>query len=270
MRLGVQVIAFLGVLGCAIPSALAFGPTGHGLVGVVAENYLCADAKREIDLLLNGETLARAGLWPDWIRSKAQWEHSKPWHYINVDDDEPVEGVTGQVDGDVIQAIIRFRAELADERLDAERRANALRFLAHSVPDVHQPLHVGRASDRGGNTISMRVAGKKTNLHALWDAESLLQMDGLKFNDEVRLLAALAEADSQAIRAAGPLEWARESQALRGFVYAFPSRQRGFPVEPDAAYLSAARTIIRLRLAQAAARLARQLNDIFCEPGRAR
>src|SRR5260370_19352158 len=43
------------------------------------------------------------------------------------------------------------------------------RFLVHFVGDVHQPLHVGRRDDRGGNDIQVTWFGESTNLHAVWD-----------------------------------------------------------------------------------------------------
>ena len=38
-----------------------------------------------------------------------------------------------------------------------------------ALRDVHQPLHAGYADDRGGNKYHVRVFGRGTNLHALWD-----------------------------------------------------------------------------------------------------
>jgi len=60
---------------------------------------------------------------------------------------------------------------------------DSLKFLIHIVGDVHQPLHVSRGSDKGGNTIHVSfpqnfhsVAGSRTgdlqsglNLHSVWD-----------------------------------------------------------------------------------------------------
>jgi len=59
----------------------------------------------------------------------------------------------------------------------------SLKFLVHMVGDVHQPLHVSRASDKGGNTIHVHfpeefrgfrdgrtgVEHKAWNLHSVWD-----------------------------------------------------------------------------------------------------
>lgn len=44
-----------------------------------------------------------------------------------------------------------------------------LSFLVHFVGDVHQPLHVGWASDLGGNSIQVEFYGTPANLHFVWD-----------------------------------------------------------------------------------------------------
>ena len=44
-----------------------------------------------------------------------------------------------------------------------------LKVIFHLIGDLHQPLHTGYASDRGGNTKSVRYFNKSTNLHYVWD-----------------------------------------------------------------------------------------------------
>eukprot|EP00527_Entomoneis_sp_CCMP2396_P007824 CAMPEP_0198146762 /NCGR_PEP_ID=MMETSP1443-20131203/31294_1 /TAXON_ID=186043 /ORGANISM="Entomoneis sp., Strain CCMP2396" /LENGTH=369 /DNA_ID=CAMNT_0043810835 /DNA_START=66 /DNA_END=1175 /DNA_ORIENTATION=+ len=85
----------------------------------------------------------------------------------------------------------------------ARKQKVALMFVAHFVGDIHQPLHVSRQSDRGGNTIEVHLANwtkinsssrrrrgraiatypgrnprvaasHKLNLHAVWD-DSLIE-----------------------------------------------------------------------------------------------
>jgi hypothetical protein len=51
-------------------------------------------------------------------------------------------------------------------------RVMALAFLTHFVGDLHQPLHAGDKSDRGGNdalTTYGIYTPAKLNLHAVWD-----------------------------------------------------------------------------------------------------
>lgn len=247
----------------------AYGPTGHRIVGTIAESYLCSRAATAIDALLDGESLADAGLWADRIRGDPEWRHASPWHYVNVADDAPVESASGGDRGDVLQAIARFRAELADSAVSDRHRAEALRFLVHFVADVHQPLHVGRAEDRGGNGIAVVLGSKRSTLHGLWDAQALLKADrrtrDYRVADQALAIRTLTAGDVAGLQRAPVIEWARESQQLRPNVYQFTPDPDGGPFRPDAAYLAAAREITLLRLGQAAVRLAGLLNGVYCE-----
>jgi len=52
-------------------------------------------------------------------------------------------------------------------------RAEALRFLAHFVADLHQPLHcTERNGDKGGNLVKVTFLSEPevTNLHRVWDS----------------------------------------------------------------------------------------------------
>ncbi len=50
-------------------------------------------------------------------------------------------------------------------RPSKEDQVEALKFLVHLVGDLHQPLHVSRARDRGGYDIAVEFFGDKTNRH---------------------------------------------------------------------------------------------------------
>lgn len=268
MRVAVQVSIFLLTGWVMAPCAGAFGPEGHLLVGAVAERDLCADARNAVNQLLEGQSLGKAGRWPDWIRSDPEWKHTRTWHYINVGDDEPIEQVAKGDHQDVLWAIRRFDRRLADETLTAEERATALRFLAHFIADVHQPLHVGRAEDRGGNRIAVRVGKRITNLHAVWDAEALLKDErkkrGLTRDQQAQGLVVRTQGRVAAFQADPPLEWARESQALRALVYAFPAPEGDAGVRLEGEYLAGATDIVHSRLSAAGVRLAGRINRIFC------
>jgi hypothetical protein len=274
MRVTAQVSIFL-LLGLVMaPCACAFGPEGHLLVGAVAERHLCADARVAVDQLLQGQGLGQAGRWPDWIRSKPEWKHTRSWHYMNVGDDDPIEPVAVRKQQNVLWAIDRFDQRLGDRTLTPEERANALRFLAHFTADIHQPLHVGRAADRGGNRIAVQAGSRRTNLHAVWDAQALLtdaqRVGDLTRDERVDGLVLLTASEREVLQADLPVGWARESQALRGLVYDYPAAGGDAAVRLDGAYLAAAADIVDLRLSVAGVRLAGRLNRIFCPSGDAR
>ncbi len=256
----------LALLYCS-GSAVAFGPTGHHIVGAIAESYLCPKSRALVNSLLDGESLASASLWPDWIRSTPQWRHTRPWHYINVADNQTIEAAMGGEDGDVLQALARSERRYLDRSLDREERAIALRFLIHFVADIHQPLHVGRHSDRGGNRIKIRVGTRRTNLHALWDAQDLLRTSGWTIDDHVRAMGAVMSSLKAGQAQDEPLEWARESRSYRFYIYDIKEKFADGSLVPGAEYLARARAIVTERLALAGIRLADRLNGAGCGAG---
>jgi S1/P1 Nuclease len=144
---------------------------------------------------------------------------------------------------------------------DAPRNENrtALRFVAHLVGDIHQPLHAGFAEDRGGNSVDVRFNGRKTNLHSLWDTGLVELEESTPAEVAARIEKAVTEDELKQWQSGTPEQWALESLAIvRAQVYRFPASG-----EIDSSYIGPARAVIRTRLAQAAARLAWMLNEIL-------
>ncbi|HZF27605.1 MAG TPA: S1/P1 nuclease [Gammaproteobacteria bacterium] len=255
----------------AAPRAGAFGPDGHRIAGLLAGPRLCAGASAEVAALGGGESLAELGVWADAVRSMPEWRQSAPWHFMNVADAAragdlaaaraSIAAFRHPPEGDVLEAIERFRRDLANRDLPAARRLDALRFLVHFVVDVHQPLHVGRAEDRGGNTIDVRYGDTVVNLHRFWDTD-VIDLAGLSAQRYARRLAPSLRSVDEAARDVDPAAWAAESLALRGAVYAL--RESPPPIVLDAEYVAAAQRVTAERLARAGERLAATLNQTFC------
>ena len=258
------VLIVLLLLGWSSPGR-AFGPSGHRLAAHIAERELCPATRAALEPLLAGMTLAEAGLWPDTIRRLPEWEHTKPWHYLNVSDRGSVRRAAALSPDNVIAALNRFEKELADTSRSSSQRGLALRFIVHFVVDIHQPLHVGRQSDRGGNLVPVRVADRETNLHAVWDGEPLRGAGDPSPRERARQLPRPSPLQVRGWQKAGPITWAEESQALRPRVYAF-ARRGDRPAVLSTAYLDAARTLVDQRLSQAGVRLAGRLNALVGPP----
>ncbi|HEX7081655.1 MAG TPA: S1/P1 nuclease [Gammaproteobacteria bacterium] len=262
--LALALVASAGAAALAGP-ALAFGPEGHRVAGRLAEPLLCPAAAAAVESLAGGEDLGEIGVWADRIRDDEAWRHTGPWHYMNIADGASIASFVHPPEGDVLWAIERHAARLAAPGSRADKR-EALRFLVHFVVDVHQPLHVGRESDRGGNTIDVRVGGETITLHRFWDTD-VLRLAGLPEPIYARGLEPLVRLFVVAAGDDPYPTWAAESLALRPQVYAFTAARSG-AVRLDDAYLDRADAITRVRLAQAAARLAATLNRILA-PGEA-
>ncbi len=151
----------------------AWGRDGHRITGFIAAKYLTPQAAAAVKDLLGEQTLADVSTWPDEIRRERK--HTAPWHYAN-----PAPDSTGfnlerdcPDEGCVVSAIIKYSYVLRDKSAPRKDRVEALKFVVHFVGDVHQPLHLGRKRDRGGNDIKVRFFENDTNLHSLWDSSMI-------------------------------------------------------------------------------------------------
>lgn len=99
-------------------------------------------------------------------------------HFINITRDvETIDSGACPAGGEcILSGINRDLAILKDAARSREDRVFALMALGHWIGDIHQPLHISFADDRGGNGIDVKLRGKcgtsgyrPDNLHAVWD-----------------------------------------------------------------------------------------------------
>jgi hypothetical protein len=181
-----------------------------------------------------------------------------PYHFINF----PKHANTYEQQRDcklrncVIEAIAWYLAVLKSPDAPRNEKRVALRFVAHLVGDIHQPLHAGFAEDRGGNSVDVRFNGRKTNLHSLWDTGLVELEEGTPAEIAARIEKAATDEERKQWQGSTPDQWALESLAIvRVQVYQLTASG-----EITADYTERAEPVIRTRLGQAGARLAWLLN----------
>lgn len=164
-------------------AAWGWGALGHMVVGQIAENNLSPEARQAIHKLLPDLSLADVANWADSVKNTPQWIHTKPWHFVNVPDGEDYATTEHGHDGDVVQGIIQMVKIIKDAKASQAEKADALKFIVHFMGDIHQPLHVGRPEDQGGNTLRVTFEGRRTNLHSLWDTIMIMKfpMDHVQY-----------------------------------------------------------------------------------------
>ena len=253
-KFNVKAILLLSFLST---STFALGPNGHRIVADIAENNLTSDAKAALMQITNGDPLAKLANWPDEIRSDKHWDFAKPWHYVSVDDDESFVGLARAKDGDVLKALSDFEQQLRDKTLSREKKWQALAFYIHFTGDIHQPLHVGRRDDRGGNDINVNWFGKETRLHAVWDS-SLIDNQKLSYTEYANFLNNYTQSTVATWQAANYLDWAKDSKALRDKVYDLPKDKN---IGYQYAYKNT--PLLNKQMSKAGVRLAGKLNEIF-------
>jgi hypothetical protein len=241
----------------AVESALSWYDKGHRIVALIAQENLSAGALKEIERILpSGMTLADAAVWPDYEgRSVRDFD---PLHFVSIA--ETADGYDQPRDcpekNCMVEALSWFAAVIADKNAPIMMRRLALRFVAHLVGDMHQPLHTGRVADRGGVDIVVSYKGQTTNLHYFWDT-NLVELE-TESAEEVakRLTANFTEEARLKWQGGDPKQWTNESLRLvRSHAY-----NTGGSVELSDDYVEKARPVVRTRLVQAGIRLAWLLN----------
>jgi hypothetical protein len=254
-----QLLTLACLLFAAARPAAGWGATGHRVVGRIAESHLTPAAAQAVRDLLGHESLAQAATWPDEVRSDPAWGHADPWHYISIDDGLAYEAAPKNPQGDVIVALTRCEGILRSPAASVEQRVVALRYLVHLLGDLHQPLHVGRTADRGGNSIEVTWHREPSNLHAVWDS-AMIDSEKLSFSEWAAFLDHPAPEEVAAWQSGDYLDWLGESAAHRPQVYDIGDGKLGY------GYAYRNLPLVRARLLQAGVRLAGRLNAIFAAP----
>jgi hypothetical protein len=240
-----------------LTAAFSWYDKGHRIVGLIAQANLTAEARKEIEKILPGSmSLADAAVWPDHEgRSMRDFD---PLHYVSIP--ENAGGYDQARDcperNCMVEAFKWFSAVIADKDAPIMMRRLALRYVAHLVGDMHQPLHAGRSADRGGVDMPVSYKGETTNLHFFWDTNLVELETGNEEEIAARLSPNLTEEERRKWQAGGPEQWTNESLMLvRSHAY-----NTGASIELSDDYVEKARPIVRRRLVQAGMRLAWSLN----------
>jgi len=243
---------------------ISWGVTGHRSIGKIAENHLTPQSKAAVRELLGSETLAEASTWPDEVRSQPEYRHTGPWHYLNLplglsyaDFQTRVQGMTQE---NVYSALLQQEQVLGSSSSSRQEKIEALKYIVHFVGDLHQPMHVSREEDKGGNTIQVNYDGQGTNLHALWDSK-LIDHQGLTFEQMAEKYDQVSAAQVKAWQSEPLIKWIWESYEISSKLYAEIDALNNRTI--DDSYYQAHIGIIRERIEKAGVRLAGVLNQIF-------
>jgi len=256
IRFALAAAASVSSLAVGTAPAHAWGRTGHRVIAAIADRNLSGFARARIREIIGTESLDEAATWPDEMRSDPDpfWQKTAtPWHYVTI---AGKEYDMAPPEGDALTALRRFAAILRDPSASLKDRQLALRFVIHLVGDLHQPLHVGKGTDKGGNDVKVTFAGRPTNLHSVWDSE-LVDEQQLSFTEYAeRLERRTTPEQVVAWWDSDPMDWVRESAAIRDTIY---------PKDPKLGwtYSYEMHPIVDRRLQQGGVRLAAYLDWVF-------
>jgi S1/P1 Nuclease len=256
----------------------AYWEYGHETVAQIAEANMSAKARTNMQRLLRAAPLIGtpkcplrnikdASTWADCIKGdQLRWSYTGSWHYQNVDICKPFDLKSACAGGNCVSAQIdRNFALLKDKSLPANVRLEALAFLIHFVGDLHQPLHAGDHSDRGGNDLKSNYGVMPGyNLHSVWDG--LLADRALSAAPAI--IRRFSDAEKAEMGAGTVRDWSEEGWTISR-EFAYTRAVDGDPCGPkptqivtiDEADVAASRAALRRQVERGGLRLAKLLDE---------
>lgn len=205
-------------------NVFAWSMTGHRVIAEIAQRNIKSKTNEEVTRLLNGLPMAYWSNWPDFIKSDktGQWDHTHVWHFVNapgnLSENDFIEYIRNVKQENLYSEIPKLVSTLGNKQLPDEERRIALIFLIHLIGDAHQPMHVGREEDLGGNKISLFWFNSPTNLHAVWDGK-LVDYEKYSYTEYTNILNIMPDEERKALRQGSLEGWLYESHQLANELY---------------------------------------------------
>lgn len=252
-------IIILAVLLLVPARGHAWSQKGHDVTAAIAEAHLTPAAADSVAAILDGKSIIYWANWLDNASYTADYAYTKTWHYKNIEEGQAYEDARINPRGDLITGLGEMIELLRSPAATKSQKALALKIVVHLMGDLHQPMHLGRAADRGGNGRELNFFERKTNLHSLWDnalPEATHKWSYTEWRDQLDRLSPEQEAE---VTAGTPDDWARQTHGIAARLYdAFP---KGSKVMYNQIALWT--TTVEQQYLRGGLRLARLLNEIF-------
>lgn len=201
-------------------TAFPWGQKGHDTVAYIAECNLTPEAKAAAEKLLDGKSIVYYANWLDNASHTPEYAYSKTWHYKNIDAGETFESARKNDKGDIVTALTEQMEILGDKSKSKEERALALKMVVHFLGDIHQPMHLGHASDLGGNRWEVRYFKSPKNLHSVWDSSLVESAHKWSYTEwQQQIDRATPEEKSEILSLSAPSDWAKETYEIGKEVY---------------------------------------------------
>lgn len=239
-------------------AALKWGATGHRAVGAIADQYTTNKAKRHIKKILNYQSLALVATFGDDIKSDPRYNKFEVWHYVNMGANETYETSKKNPKGDLVTGIAYCKNIIKDANSSDADKAFYLKMLIHLVGDLHQPLHVGRSEDRGGNDIKVQWQSRDSNLHRVWDSQ-LLDSYKMSYSELAENANHLTKNQVKFYQQGSVVDWVNDTRNLTNTIYDSVEQGENLHYAYSYKYVDVARSQLQI----AGIRLAKVLNDLF-------
>lgn len=240
-------------------SAFGWGQKGHDTTAYIAEKHLTPAAKAAVEELFDGKSIVYYSNWMDNASHTPEYAHTKTWHYKNIDAGVKYEDAPNIPSGNVVTGINDMVRVLLDENASREDKQLALKIVVHLLGDIHQPMHVGHATDLGGNKVKVKNFGKETNLHSLWDSTVPEGAHKWTYTEWQEQIDRLPEAQVRMVQKGNADDWCKETFEICKKVYR--DTPEGCNISYD--YLADCAPIVEAQFLRGGLRLADILNSIY-------
>ena len=252
----VAVGATVAALLLPMRASLAWGPEGHRVIAVMADQLLqkadpAAYTKVHAALAtdkgnrLTKNDIASEATWADVLRDKSEEarDATSTWHSTRLKPDNPslasacfgrpplpagYPASRGPRDNCSVDKIRQFEAELKNPETSSFERLAALQFLLNLVGDLHDPLHAIDHGDQGGACVALQIASKPpVRLSNYWQSMLVAEVAGPDpGKGAARIVAAAPAAEAQKWVEGNPEAWLQEAyEVAKNVTYAFGADQ---------------------------------------------
>lgn len=258
-----KLVAYLFIL--APLSALGWGMKGHDTVVNIASRHLTAATQAAVDSIFAGKDMVYWANWLDNASHTSQYEYSRTWHYKNIDPEYDFDTAPENRTGDILKATNNQIRILMDSDTSGADANLAMKMIIHFLGDLHQPLHMGRYKDRGGNYHKVKFFDDETNLHSVWDSRLPEAGHKWSYTEWTNQLDRVSLAEQEIIISGTVGDWCRETYEIAKDVYA--ATPEGTVIGYD--YIAGWTPTVDLQFLRGGLRLAHTLNYIFDKDYRA-
>ena len=239
---------------CKPITTFAWGKDGHHMIMELAYHLLSVEAREKLNVYLNGMSIDDASVWMDVEKRTSQYGYLKHTHYIDID--------IGQQFNPNLTDNIYFELTKVTNELNKHPSQNDATIdfliLIHLIGDLHQPLHVGYSTDKGGNTIPVFLDGRAMNLHEAWDS-GIIKERHITIEDILQIYSTTSKAKIDLIKQGDLQDWLLDTRSTLNEVYSFKSNNF------DDKYLDNATIVIKNQILKAGIRLSILLEKLVDE-----
>ena len=248
------------LLGIFLLLLVSWGPEGHSTIALIAQSHLTPKAKSAVAAILNNTPMSSVSSWADAYRPSHP--ETGDWHFLNLElglsQTQFNKATISQTTPNVYSELNKLIIELSNPSTPQATKITDLKFIIHFVGDAHQPMHVSRVEDKGGNDIIVTYDNQSTNIHKVWDS-LLLGDDQPNFTQLAVKVDHATPAQIQQWQNDNILQWLWES--YQGSTKIYGDVHNGQVLTHD--YYTNNISTAEMRLEMGGIRLAGVLNRIF-------